>query len=423
MDVDYKALSNAGVWFVGRLQTDADRARVVDGLTGTSTTGDSIDAGALGDVLKSLPGRTFYVRNVHDNTGPKLLESRWTLSWLRGPMTRQEIRRLSRASVTMQPEVAAVEQPTASQAVAVQPAVMAVPPTRVLGTEGSAEVPPVPDGWRTWHAPAPANVASTTWIYQPWVAASIVAHVRDARLGVQANRTVRAMAPLGDDGRPDTTRGRVFDPQWFSAQPLPGATHGTLPDSLFRKGGTTTIERTLRDEVYRSLQVSVQTHKGFNLTAAPDEQPAAFVQRIQAEATRRAGLAQQEIATRHAAKIQRANDDVTNARASVAAADQALPTGGALATAAALIRGGKRALQRLETQQDRQAAKAEKTRADLADAEAALREAMVKRDADLAEAAREAQDSVNAIESKSLTPKKDDIEVTEIGVAWVPTPR
>jgi hypothetical protein len=97
MDLDYRTLSNAGLWCIGRLQTDADRARVVDGLSGVG------DAGALTSTIKRLAPRWFVVRNVHAQEGSLLLHPRYAMSFMRGPMTRNEIRvareRLSRAKV------------------------------------------------------------------------------------------------------------------------------------------------------------------------------------------------------------------------------------------------------------------------------------------------------------------------------------
>jgi hypothetical protein len=90
MDLDYRALSNAGFWALGRLQTDADRARIVDGITGEHPRSDN--EAPLGDVLKRLAPRWFVVRNTHARCGPILLQPRDTLSLLRGPMTRTEIR-------------------------------------------------------------------------------------------------------------------------------------------------------------------------------------------------------------------------------------------------------------------------------------------------------------------------------------------
>jgi Bacterial protein of unknown function (DUF853) len=90
MDLDYRALSNAGLWCVGRLQTDADRARIVDGLR-TATGVRGADAN-LDHTLQQLAPRWFVMRNAHASDGSVLLQPRWALSFLRGPMTRSEIR-------------------------------------------------------------------------------------------------------------------------------------------------------------------------------------------------------------------------------------------------------------------------------------------------------------------------------------------
>jgi DNA helicase HerA-like ATPase len=92
MDLDYRALSNAGVWCVGRLQTDADRERVVDALSGGA--GSELDATRLATLLKLLAPRWFVLRNVHQAPAMVLLQSRTTLCWLRGPMTRGDLKRL-----------------------------------------------------------------------------------------------------------------------------------------------------------------------------------------------------------------------------------------------------------------------------------------------------------------------------------------
>ena len=90
MDLDYRALSNAGLWFLGRLQTDADRARVVEGIANEAGIGESEQE--LGMLLKQIKPRWFVMRNAHA-PGNVLLQPRWAMSFLRGPMTRQEIKR------------------------------------------------------------------------------------------------------------------------------------------------------------------------------------------------------------------------------------------------------------------------------------------------------------------------------------------
>jgi hypothetical protein len=93
MDLDYRALSNAGVWCIGRLQTDADRARVLDGLAGASQKGDD-SAADLGRNVQRLATRWFIIKNAHEaSVGPILLHPRQTMSFMRGPMTRNEILR------------------------------------------------------------------------------------------------------------------------------------------------------------------------------------------------------------------------------------------------------------------------------------------------------------------------------------------
>jgi len=95
MDLDYRALSNAGAWWIGRLQTDADRQRVVEAMA--SEGGDAgTEPSELADVIKRLTPRWFVMRNIHRAPGVSLLQSRTTLCWLRGPMTRADLRRLPR---------------------------------------------------------------------------------------------------------------------------------------------------------------------------------------------------------------------------------------------------------------------------------------------------------------------------------------
>jgi hypothetical protein len=91
MDLDYRALGNAGLWCLGRLQTDADRARVLDGLGANAANGDASLEG-LGDTLRQLTPRWFVTRDAHSGEGAILVQPRWAMSFLKGPMTRSEIR-------------------------------------------------------------------------------------------------------------------------------------------------------------------------------------------------------------------------------------------------------------------------------------------------------------------------------------------
>ncbi len=94
VDLDYKGLANTGTWFIGRLQTERDKARVLEGLEGASTSaGKRFDRGRMEQTLAGLGNRIFLMNNVHEDE-PVVFETRWCLSYLRGPLTRTQIKTL-----------------------------------------------------------------------------------------------------------------------------------------------------------------------------------------------------------------------------------------------------------------------------------------------------------------------------------------
>ena len=94
VDLDYKGLSNAGTWFLGRLQTQRDKDRVLEGLEGASTVaGHAFDRKKMDEILSGLGNRVFVMNNVHEDK-PVVFQTRWALSYLRGPLTREQIQTL-----------------------------------------------------------------------------------------------------------------------------------------------------------------------------------------------------------------------------------------------------------------------------------------------------------------------------------------
>ena len=94
VDLDYKGLANTGTWLLGRLQTERDKARVLEGLESASASAHAeFDKAKLGEMLSGLSQRVFLMNNVHED-GPVVFESRWAMSYLRGPLTRDQIKKL-----------------------------------------------------------------------------------------------------------------------------------------------------------------------------------------------------------------------------------------------------------------------------------------------------------------------------------------
>jgi hypothetical protein len=113
VDLDYKGLANTGTWFLGRLQTDRDKQRVLEGLEGAAAAQSaSFDRRSMGELLAGLTSRVFLMNNVHEDA-PVVLESRWAMSYLRGPLTREQIKVLMK---DRRPETAAAPAPEAVRA-------------------------------------------------------------------------------------------------------------------------------------------------------------------------------------------------------------------------------------------------------------------------------------------------------------------
>ncbi len=93
-DLDYKGLSNAGTWFIGRLQSQNDKDRVMSGLKSMASVDDEMDLDEVEQMVSDVPPRVFLMHNVHDRGGPVMVHTRWAMSYLRGPLTRQQVQTL-----------------------------------------------------------------------------------------------------------------------------------------------------------------------------------------------------------------------------------------------------------------------------------------------------------------------------------------
>ena len=122
VDLDYKGLSNAGTWLLGRLQTERDKARVLEGLEGVAAAANtSFDKAAMDEMLAGLGNRIFLMNNVHEDA-PRLLETRWAMSYLRGPLTREQIKTLMDGKRPPIPKGAAAAAAASTERAAVEDA-------------------------------------------------------------------------------------------------------------------------------------------------------------------------------------------------------------------------------------------------------------------------------------------------------------
>ncbi len=142
-DLDYKGLANAGTWLIGKLQTDNDKKRILGGLESAATADSKLDIATLDRLISGLAPRVFVLHNVHNDGGPVLVHSRWAMSYLRGPLTRQQVRRLmdaQRQGIANMPAPIPPPDPRTLPTGAVEPRV--TPPTLSNSVNLTGSMPP-----------------------------------------------------------------------------------------------------------------------------------------------------------------------------------------------------------------------------------------------------------------------------------------
>ena len=226
VDLDYKGLANIGTWWLGRLQTERDKARVLEGLESASDSG-GLDRSEVDRLLSALTGRVFLMRNVHEDA-LTLFQSRWALSYLRGPLGRDEIKKLTAAA------------PRKSAGPAASPGRPAAAPAPTDSTQvpagsgspasASGARPIVPPDVPQYFAPDAAASVSTPLLPAVYGAASV--RFVDPKLKVDTTRLVTQTTPIADGPVPvDWANGHEVDwtPEMLEHHPPEGVSFGLLP--------------------------------------------------------------------------------------------------------------------------------------------------------------------------------------------------
>ncbi len=200
VDLDYKGLSNAGTWFIGRLQTDRDKQRVLDGLEGAAAgAGSGFDRQHMEQILAGLGSRVFLMNNTHEDA-PEVFQTRWTMSYLRGPLTRDQIK------VLMDTRKAAWPGPVAGTPAPAQAAPAAF--TAVSGAQRPALPPDVQQFFIPVRGTAPAG---NRLLYRPTILGLAKVGFADARTKVDVTQDMMFATPVTDEAVPVN---------WENAQPV-----------------------------------------------------------------------------------------------------------------------------------------------------------------------------------------------------------
>ena len=299
VDLDYKALANAGTWMLGRLQTDRDKARVLDGLEGAAgSAGAGFERAQIDQLLSSLGKRTFLLHNVHDQE-PVLFETRWALSYLRGPLGRDEIRTLTG------------ERPA--------PAPARVPMVRT--------VPEVPKGLvPTVQAPVLDPAIQQYFVpggdsYVPMVLGVARVTYADSKLGLDETREVAVLTPIGDG--PVAIDWEHAEPADFDVKDLLKAPEGAaatftpLPAAAAKQKSYATWEKDFSRWASQSQSIELFKSPSAKMVSAPDESERDFRIRLGTSAREARDAALTKVREKYAAKLTAIQDRIRRAEQAV----------------------------------------------------------------------------------------------------------
>ncbi|MEO0321915.1 MAG: ATP-binding protein [Myxococcota bacterium] len=427
VDLDYKGLSNCGTWFLGRLQTARDVDRVMDGLTAASQ-GAALEPAALRKTLAGLESRQFLLQNVHED-GPVLFRTRWVLSYLRGPMTEAEIARL----VPREGKAPAGPVAAAAGAGVVAPG----EPAAALPAGLHAERPALPATLEGALGELFVGEPVGEFAYRPCLWGEVQLRFAHRYSGLDVTETRRWAAMLHEDSTPAGA--------WKEAEPVPeplpplrdepvagGAFH-ELPRGVLTKSGLRSAGAALK-RLAASEELHVPRCEALKLWGEPGQPVDAFAAAVRQNAREERDREVAKVRERYGKRLARAAQKLERAKEKVArekgqASQQKLDTAlgvGTTILGAIFGRGSMAGHATRAARTARRAGRMKQQQDDVGRAEEAVEEAELA----LEELKVEAQEALAdvpvempEITTVAVRPRKSDLVVERLALAWVPVAR
>jgi len=430
VDLDYKGLGNTGTWFIGRLQTDRDMARVLDGLEGAAASSDgTFNRQKMEQMISGLGNRVFLMNNVHDD-GPEIFETRWVLSYLRGPLTRTQIKTLmDPVKAGAQAGLAATSQTPASPQ-----------HSRASGADTASHPPVLPPEISQYFVPLRRSQPSdSTLVYEPRLFASAGVHFLDGRKKIDETRDLTVLVPLADDAAPvDWDNVAITDlvPDDLQSSPDEGGTFAELPAPASQAKNYKKWEKDFVTWVYQNHTLEIWSNPALKITSAPGESERDFRLRVQQLSRETRDAETETLRKKYAAKMATLEDRIRRAEQAVAreeeqAKQQKFQTaislgatvlsaflgrkavsGSSITKATSTIRGMSRSMK--ESQDiDRAGENVEALKQQLADLETEFTK-------ETETLAAQLHTQSETLETITIRPKKSNITIELLGLGWVP---
>jgi len=413
VDLDYRALSNIGTWCIGRLQTERDKARVMEGLEGVAG-GATFDRAKMERTLAGLGKRRFLLHNVNEDE-PVVFNTRWAMSYLAGPLTRDQIRALAADSRT----AAAEAEPVAAKPAAAT----------------TAAAPVLPPGVKQYFVPATADGVT----YYPRLIAAADITFSNARYKVEDSRSVLYGVEFDDGPVPvdwDNAEPLGIDPGSLEDNGEPGASFAECPACALKVANYGQWDKELRRWVRQNETVTLYRSAQHRLTSEPGETEGEFRSRLQLTASEKRDQAVAALRKRYASKFTTLENRLLRAEQAIEREQQqstqkkfdtAISFGTAILGA---VLGRKKLSSATATRVGsamRKAGSSSKEAADVKRAQATaqkVREDMATLNSRLEEEVAALDSGYNAqqeaLEEIVIRPKATDIHVPLMGLAWMP---
>lgn len=425
VDLDYKALSNIGTWFLGRLQTERDKLRVLDGLEGAAGSQNAkFDRSSMEKLISGLGNRVFLMNNVHEDA-PVVFHVRWVMSYLTGPLTRGQIKLL------MDPKRGDFMK-TAAPAAEANP--MAMPGMGSAPAAAPAARPNVGAGITEIFVPPAGGGDDIT--YQPHLLRIGVVHFSSAKAGLDGSRTVRFVNPInaaGIDWEKMLPPPLKLDEK--ASNPVDGAGFGELPGFAMNAANYKQVEKDFAEWLYRNERADIFTSASLKEWSKLGESEADFRARIVHQAREVRDAAIQKLRDAAAKKINTLETRLRTAEGQLAK-EKAESSSATMQAGVSVLGGilgavfGRKAGMGSITRGTSSIGKATgayKQRQDVANAEAKVEGVAGEIEAINAELETgitkltEAHDPATIpLETESIKPTKTDVKVQTVALLWLP---
>ncbi|MFP4343457.1 MAG: hypothetical protein ACLFU8_02080 [Anaerolineales bacterium] len=461
-DLDYKGLTNAGTWFIGRLQTERDKERLLDGLQSASALSpQGMNRQDLATAIGQLGQRVFLLHNVHE-AQPALFHTRWAMSYLRGPLTRLQVRDLmadrapdQRVKSPLASTPVVPEQPAPLEPVVVTATSASAKPTPAAEPEPALPIgpPTLPADIPQVYIPVRKTASSAEVEVAERVRARIEVDARDllyvpALLGIGRLHFVKQTKALSVDEQEGFSllapppRGR--EPlRWEQAQaldlttrtlldhPEPGAFFDELPETINEAKELRALQKELEDHLYHNSALTLLYSPAVKLYSRPGEDEREFRMRLRQVARELRDQEVDQLEERYAQKVDRLEDRLRRARAALAKKETEAEARKreALVSVGESVLGlfiGRRTTRAASTALSKQRMSA-KARIDLEAAEedvGALQEDIDALEQELqqetAKVTEQWERSLEELEEIPIRPRRTDVQLTLFAIAWTP---